>query len=87
MRTSRQDLGDWGEERVAKSCSCPNCKRNNTLKLLPPNFKCADIICDFCGYLTQVKTSKVSDISRLPKSLLGGAWAPQRERMESGRSP
>ena len=34
---------------MVKSCSCPRCKRSDTLVRLPPNFKCADIICDFCG--------------------------------------
>jgi type II restriction enzyme len=51
---------------------------------LPANFKCADIICDFCGYLAQVKTTERSDISTVPGSLLGAAWGPQCERMESG---
>ncbi|MDX1742177.1 MAG: DpnI domain-containing protein [Ruegeria sp.] len=83
MRTGRQRLGDWGEQIVAKSCHCPSCKKNKTLKLLPTNFKCADIICDFCGYLTQVKTAKVADIESIPKYVLGGAWGTQKERMEA----
>lgn len=83
MRTDRQELGDFGEKLVSEKCPCPKCKRSKTLKLLPANFKCADIICDFCGYLTQVKTAKVENVGQIPKSVLGGAWAPQRERMES----
>ena len=50
---------------------------------LPPNFKCADVICDFCGYLAQVKASRARDINLLPDSILGAAWKPQRERMEA----
>jgi hypothetical protein len=82
-RTSRQLLGDLGETAV-KSLPCPRCKRQQTLKKLPTNFKCADIICDFCGYLAQVKTTERADIDSLPRSLLGAAWGPQRERMSAG---
>ena len=83
LRTGKQQLGDWGEEVVAKTCHCPSCKKSKTLKLLPANFKCADIICDFCGYLTQVKTAKVTDVESIPKYVLGGAWGPQKARMEA----
>lgn len=84
MATAKQALGTWGEQLVAKRCECPKCKRAKTLKLLPPNFKCADLICDFCGFLAQVKTMSVPAVSPLPKQVLGAAWGPQRERMESG---
>lgn len=84
MATDKQKLGDWGERVVSKSCDCPKCKRQRTTRLLPPNFKCADLVCDFCGYLSQVKTARVRDIDRLPKTLLGGAWGPQHERMLAG---
>lgn len=50
---------------------------------LPANFKCADIICDFCGYLGQVKTASVRDVSVIPKAVLGAAWGPQKERMDA----
>lgn len=53
------------------------------LKLLPPNFKCADLICDFCGFVAQVKAMNVKDTSQLPKSVLGAAWGPQKERMDA----
>ncbi len=69
---------------VARVAACPRCKRSFSLKRLPPNFKCADIICDFCGFLAQVKTASVQDLSRPPKSILGAAWAPQQERMKAG---
>jgi len=84
MPTKNQVLGRWGEILVAKKYACPRCKRFFALKRLPPNFKCADIICDFCGYLAQVKTASVADVSVVPKSILGAAWKPQRERMKAG---
>lgn len=84
MATSKQLLGTWGEKLVAKTCDCPKCKRPKTLKLLPPNFKCADLICDFCGFLGQVKAMNVAVVSLLPKQVLGAAWGPQKERMDSG---
>lgn len=82
--TVRQELGSWGEELVRKSTPCLRCKRKRSLRRLPTNFKCADIICDFCGYLAQVKTTDVADVDQLPKTLLGAAWAPQYERMQAG---
>ena len=69
---------------VAATCDCPRCKRSKTLKRLPPNFRCADLICDFCGYLAQVKATRVDDVTRKPNSILGAAWGPQKERMDSG---
>lgn len=84
MATAKQQLGEWGEKLVAKSCTCPKCKRSKTLKRLPINFKCADLICDFCGFLAQVKTTNVSEVSSLPKEILGAAWRPQKERMDAG---
>lgn len=83
-RTIRQQLGDMGEKLVARLCSCPKCKRNKTLRALPRNFRCADLICDFCGYVAQVKAATVRDISRIPSKVLGAAWAPQIERMNAG---
>ncbi|MEY8838859.1 DpnI domain-containing protein [Cribrihabitans sp. XS_ASV171] len=84
MATARQSLGDWGEALITKECTCPSCKRSNTMKKLPPNFKCADLICDFCGYLAQVKTTTVKDADLFPKQILGAAWKPQKDRMEAG---
>jgi hypothetical protein len=84
MATARQVLGGFGEDRVAKDCTCPRCKKARTLVRLPPNFKCADVICDFCGYLAQVKASTVRDVVVLPRYVLGAAWGPQRERMDAG---
>jgi type II restriction enzyme len=82
--THKQVLGRWGETLVAKKFACPRCKRFFTLRRMPPNFKCADIICDFCGYLAQVKTATVADVLKVPSSVLGAAWGPQRERMKAG---
>ncbi|WP_152462766.1 DpnI domain-containing protein [Roseivivax sp. THAF30] len=84
MATARQQLGTWGEKLVAKACACPSCKKSGTLKQLPTNFKCADLICDFCGYLARVKSANAADETSLPKSILGAAWGPQSERMKAG---
>ncbi len=84
VTTAKQALGEWGEIQVSKKCSCPKCKNSKTLKKLPPNFKCVDVICDFCGFLGQVKTKTVKDIDKIPKTILGAAWGPQKERMDAG---
>lgn len=81
MPTKRQVLGRFGEICVVRECACPKCKRTRPLKRLPNNFKCADVICDFCGYLGQVKAMTVRDIENIPNSVLGAAWGPQKERM------
>ena len=81
MPTKRQVLGRYGEVCVVKECACPKFKRNRTLKRLPANFKCADVICDFCGYLAQVKAATVNRIDIIPKTVLGAAWGPQKDRM------
>lgn len=83
-RTTRQVLGDFGEAQVVQQCKCPKCKRAKTLKKLPPNFRCADVICDFCGFLAQVKATQVADVNVPPKAVMGAAWGPQEERMSSG---
>jgi len=76
MATDKQKLGELGEQFIVKSCLFPKCKKRKTLKKLPTNFKCADIICDFCGYLAQVKTHSVSNHEKLPHKILGAAWMP-----------
>ncbi|MFO1248524.1 MAG: DpnI domain-containing protein [Alphaproteobacteria bacterium] len=83
MATVRQELGVFGEQKVVQNCACPKCKRKKTLVRLPANFKCADVICDFCGYLAQVKASSVKDVALIPKTVLGAAWGPQKERMDA----
>ncbi len=85
MVTARQTLGEFGELQVVRDCGCPSCKRTRTLVRLPTNFKCADVICDFCGYLAQVKTLTKEDVSSIPYSVLGAAWRPQEERMKAGK--
>ena len=84
MATSRQALGALGEELVAKHCDCPRCKRSSSLRQLPTNFKCADLLCDFCGYLGQVKAASSRDVKILPSRILGAAWSVQKERMDAG---
>ena len=84
MPTEKQELGELGERLVVQTCACPKCKQRRTLKPLRTNFKCADVICDFCGYLAQVKASTSKDGRTPPKRLLGAAWEPQRLRMDAG---
>lgn len=85
MGTRQQVLGKKGEELVCEHVECPNCKdASSSLRRLPGNFKCADIICDFCGYLAQVKTRKVRDIGKIPNEITGGAWAPQKKALKAG---
>jgi type II restriction enzyme len=83
LPTINQELGIFGEQKVTRHCACPKCKRSRTLVRLPQNFKCADVICDFCGYLGQVKASRALDIEKIPKSILGAAWGPQKDRMDA----
>ncbi len=84
MATKKQELGAWGEKLIVKTFACPRCKTFYSLRRLPTNFKCADIICDFCGYLAQVKTVSVEDITKVPDTILGAAWEPQKKRMKAG---
>ena len=84
MPTNKHETGKRGEQIVVCTRSCPKCKRAKTLKLLPPNFKCADVICDFCGYMAQIKTANVTDVASVPSKILGAAWGPQKERMDAG---
>ena len=84
MPTKHQELGAFGETLVADLCRCPRCKpEKKTFKRLPPNFKCADLICDFCGFLAQVKASTAADIDTMPKAIMGAAWEPQKARMDA----
>jgi len=84
MLTDKQVLGRKGEDLVVQKCHCPRCKRKKTLKRLPPNFKCSDVICDFCGYLAQVKAVTVRSIEDVPDRILGAAWGVQQDRMLAG---
>lgn len=84
MATSKQKQGKYAEELVTRYCSCPRCKKDKTLKILPQNFKCSDIVCDFCGFLAQVKSKGVKDIEKIPSSILSAAWGPQKARMDAG---
>lgn len=85
MATKQQILGNLGEDFVRKNIDCPRCKRpDKSLKKLPTNFRCADLICDFCGYLAQVKSSNSKDVSICPSKIIGAAWEPQAQRMQAG---
>jgi type II restriction enzyme len=83
LATEKQITGEIGEKLVAQTCQCPKCKRRKTLKRLPTNFKCADLVCDFCGFLAQVKACTVKDPTSPPDTVLGAAWGPQKERMDA----
>jgi len=85
--TSRQDLGSRGEQVVARNVKCPGCKpTERTFRVLPTNFKCADVVCDFCGYLAQVKTKSIKGPlpETSPTVIPGAAWSPQQQRMDAG---
>jgi type II restriction enzyme len=41
------------------------------------------VICDFCGYLAQVKAATSKSVDILPAQVLGAAWGPQKERMDA----
>jgi type II restriction enzyme len=41
------------------------------------------LICDFCGFLAQVKACTIDDPTTPPDNILGAAWAPQKERMDA----
>lgn len=87
MATAKQDLGDGGEKLVARHARCPGCKRTDrTFKVLPTNFKCADLVCDFCGYLAQVKSKAMKGElpDRISGPIPGAAWGPQSKRMDAG---
>ena len=84
MATNKQKKGEFGEKMVIKHCNCPKCKKIKTLKRLPNNFKCVDIICEFCGYLAQVKTKEYKNIEKIPPKIPGSAWGPHSERMDAG---
>jgi hypothetical protein len=83
LTTKRQKLGIFGEQCVVRNCICPHCKRAKSLIRLPKNFKCADVICDFCGYLAQVKTATSKHPGAIPNSLLGAGWTVQKQRMDA----
>lgn len=82
MPSDKQKLGEFGEKLVTQQVVCLRCNKKNTLKQLIQNFKCADIICDYCGFIAQVKTKKVQDITRVPKTILGAGWGPFKERLD-----
>ncbi|MBI3430172.1 MAG: hypothetical protein HY050_09015 [Actinobacteria bacterium] len=85
MSTNRQINGNWGEKYVRSQVDCPKCKsQNRSFRALRVNFAGADLICDFCGYLAQVKLHTKEDVAKCPKSLPGAGWDDQKERMDAG---
>jgi type II restriction enzyme len=85
MATAHQDLGARGEKAVCRHASCPRCNRSRHFKQLPTNFECADLICKFCGFLAQVKATRLPEGSdAFPERIMGAAWTPQHERILAG---
>ena len=85
--TEMHERAESCERLVAQHARCPGCKSSGkTFRILPPGFKCADLICDFCGYLAQVKSKRVKGPlpDECPNWILGASWGPQRERMDAG---
>jgi hypothetical protein len=82
MPTRKQKLGEFGEQQVVKRCACPGCNERRTFRRLPRNFKCADVVCDFCGLVAQVKASDQSRLL-LPRVVPGAAWKPQTARLDA----
>jgi hypothetical protein len=85
--TAKQELGSRGEQVVARNVKCPGCKpTERTFRVLPRNFKCADVVCDFCGYLAQVKTKSIKGPlpETSPPKISGAAWRPQQQLMDAG---
>ena len=83
MATAKQELGELGERLVAQHCACPKCKQRRTLKRLTTNFKCADIICDFCG-LSRAGEASTSKDGRRRRTAVGAAWGRSGKRMDAG---
>jgi type II restriction enzyme len=54
------------------------------LKQLIGNFKCADVICDFCGFVAQVKAPAVKSAGEKVVTILGGAWKVQEDKIRAG---
>jgi len=70
---------------VCKHARCPRCNRIQVFKQLPRNFECADIICKFCGFLGQVKATRLADGSdSFPDRIMSAAWNPQHQRILAG---
>jgi hypothetical protein len=87
LRTTRQELGHFGEQVVISEIQCPcNTNKENFMRL-PPNTPSVDLHCPGCKSNVQVKTLKRKDINQLPKKLLGASWAPQAKLISSGAHP
>lgn len=84
MTTNKQKLGDFGEQTVVETCTCPACNQQGTYGLLPKNQKLVDVVCSNCGAVAQVKAKRVKNLTRCPKTVLGAAWGPQRKQLEEG---
>lgn len=85
VATARQALGARGEDAVRKRIPCARCNRERHYTRLPTNFECADVICKFCGYLAQVKATRLADgTDEFPNRIMAAAWGPQHQRIIAG---
>jgi len=83
-RTLNQKIGIIAEKAVRQHCKCPKCKKRSArLKPLPNNFKCVDVVCDFCGYLAQVKGTRTNTHREITLVRAGG-WKVLKERLDAG---
>ena len=73
MATAKKDLGVFSEKIIKSRRPCPKCRRSKKLVKLPTNFKCTDLICDFCDFLAKVKAVTVTDVKKLCQKVISAA--------------
>ena len=69
MRTKKQQVGDAGEDEIAKDAPCPNCG-HRLVKFSKKNYPLYDLQCESCFFRVQVKTSGSSPKNSVP----GAGW-------------
>lgn len=75
MATRRQELDIQGELLVIEACRCLRC--GGAFRPLRKSTPCAVVRCIECGAPAQVRTRRSATTDRLPRKIMGGAWAPQ----------
>ena len=73
------DFWREGRDPCGQAMPLSSMQEEETSRRLPTNFKCADVICDFCGFLAQVKAVSSKNIETVPRTILGAAWRVQRK--------
>ena len=79
-RPDRSDTGRIGEEAVVRFVKCPRCNEKKLTRLVERGFPCVDVICKFCGFLAQVK-STIGEVGERPTRALGANWEPQKKQI------